>query len=256
MGGAQRAIADGIDAISLNPAGMAQSKRYLITLDYAWSQDANAHRPQLGVLDSQTTQVATGLSYSFERRVNSGNLDVHRVHFALGYNIGMLSVGLAGKFTTGARQQVRADLVPAQNGLYTGFNADVGLMLTPIPYLSLAVVGYNLVPTLEARELTPLAMAVALAGHVAGLEIGADAVLDFVSRGHLLTRWHFGAEYAVGNVVPLRAGFIYDRVGDDMFWTLGIGFQQTSFGLDFGYRQGVARQDNRTLALSLRFGLN
>jgi hypothetical protein len=144
--------------------------------------------------------------------------------------------------------------LPALN--FSGFTGDVGLLFTPIQYISLALVGYNLIPNPLWAELAPIGLGVGAAGHIAGLEVGVDGVIDFSTRAKPSSRWHIGAEYAIVGMVPIRAGFLVDKVGNDMFWSLGAGFKHPSFGIDFGYRQAIERPNNRTIALSVQYFMN
>jgi len=268
MGGAMRGIADGVDALYVNPAGMSMKKRYVIDGGYSWTQDANAHRPGAAIMDSATTSVAAGASYNFERRFNSGQLDVHRINFALAYNIGgFLGIGATFKYLDATRVAYdkifdpntaapRANITPYPAQRILSFSGDVSAMLTPIQYFSIAISGHNLIPNPVWAELTPLGMGMAAAVHVAGLEVDFDAVIDFTTLKKAAVRYHFGAEYAIAGMVPLRAGFIHDDVGFDNFWSFGAGFRHPSFGIDFGYRQSIARPENRTIAFGVQYYMN
>ena len=277
MGGAMRGIADGTDGLYVNPAGLVAKRHYIIDAHYSWTHEANAHRPAASIIDSVTTVVGAGLSYNYEHRFNSADLDVHRLYFGLAYNIGgIFAVGIAMKYQVAGRNVLRYDSLftpvdpenvdaprkPLDNALsvpalgFTGFTGDLGVLFTPIQYFSLAVVGYNLIPNPLIPEFVPIALGFAAAGHVAGLEVGVDALIDFSTRAKPSSRWHFGAEYTIANMIPVRAGFLVDKVGNDLFWSLGIGFRHPSFGIDLGYRQAVERPDNRTLALSVQYYMN
>ncbi len=277
MGGAARAIADGPDGLFVNPAGLASKKHYILSANYNWTQEANAHRPGAVIIDSVTTQVAAGIGYNFEHRFNSGDLSIHRLQLGLAYNIGgIFMIGISGKYTIASRLPTSIDkiyepidpenpnaprraldnafAVPALN--FQGFTGDAGVLFTPIQYFSLAFVGYNLIPNPAIAEFAPIAIGMGAAGHVVGLELDVDAVIDFSTRFKPSARVHFGAEYAIVGMVPVRAGFLIDGVGGDKFWSLGAGFRHTSFGLDLAYRNAIDRSNNRTLAISFEYYMN
>jgi opacity protein-like surface antigen len=268
MGGALRAVADGIDALQINAAGMSMNRRYVVDGNYAWSQAANAHKAGTGVIDSATTVVGAGLAYNFERRFNSGELDVHRMNFGLSYSFkGIFGIGATFKYLNATRnkydqlfdpntQAPRLTIFPYPAQRVLAFTGDLSAILRPIQYFSIAVIGYNLVPNPTWRELTPIALGTGIALHIAGLEADVDAVIDFTTLKRAEVRMHFGAEYAIANVVPLRAGFIWDRIANDMYWSGGIGFRHPSFGIDFGYRQSVQRAVNRTISLGIQYYMN
>lgn len=297
MGGAQRALTTEIDALVLNPAAMALKRHYMFGGTFAWSQDQATYRPGGALIDSETTFVAAGLGYGFERRdaLAAGVMDVHRAHFALAYAYEWFSIGATVKYQRGLRycmttqgadnklpcyqapvagQETRdingAPIETAQpappdgawNKNYEGISMDVGISLQPIPEFTFAVVGYNLIPkcksfpnNCESREIAPMGLGIAAAGQLSDLALAADVVLDLQSRGKTQPRIHLGAEYAIVGVVPLRAGVLIDRVGEDTFWSAGAGYRHSSFGFDVGYHQGTQRPDNRTLQASFRVTL-
>jgi hypothetical protein len=302
MGGAQRAIADQIDAIYLNPAGMSVKPHYLIGGTFQWNQAAQEYAPSVAIVDSATTVVAAGLSYGFDRRsaADSGVMDIHRFHLATSYSFGgVVSIGLTLKYLT-YKREFPSLLPQAQRAVVNNSTADgsaaavvdlakhvqgadvltgdLGMLVTPIPQLSLAVVGYNLIPKCDQsindskgksvgfpnnvpggcieREIAPLAMSVAAAAHIMGLELGADIVFDFWTRAQMEPRFHFGAEYSILDMVPLRAGVIVDRVSDEIYWTAGAGIFLQQVGFDVGYREGTVQTSNRTLIGSIRVQLN
>lgn len=296
MGSAQRAVAIELDALTLNPAAMSLQRHYMFGGGFSWSQEAKNYRPSLALIDSETTFVAAGIGYSFERRdaLASGLMDVHRAHFALSYSYEFISVGVAVKYQRGLRYCMNTQSVDRRNSCYKaplegqattdengeaiqtpqaqadgpwarnyeGISMDVGLTLTPIEQLTIAVVGYNLIPKCrsfpndcESREIAPMGLGIALGGRISDLTLAADVVLDFQSRRGTQPRIHLGAEYAIIGAIPVRAGAIVDRVGGDNFWTAGLGYRHTSFGFDVGYHQGTQRPDNRTFVASLRVTL-
>lgn len=257
MGNAQRAIAVFSDAVLMNPAAMSLSKSYALEAGYAWSQAPNAHRMNLSVIDSDTTVVAAGVAYQFERRIKAQNLDVHRLSFAASYAYKFFYVGVTMRYMEANRaeavpEEIKTELpVPPANTPYRSYiNGDVGILLKPIQYLSLAAVGYNLVYNKKNQELSPIALGLGAAAHIKSLTVAFDALLDFQSLGKTAPRYHLGGEYTIAKMIPLRAGFIADRLGDDYFWSVGTGFQYKWAHLAAGFRQAVKQPTNRTLSFS------
>ncbi len=300
MGGAQRGIADQLDAIYVNPAGMVAKKQYIIGGNFAWQQDAKVYQPSIAIIDSATTSFAAGLSYGYERRDSAaiGVMNINRVALALAYDIGgYIAIGITGKYLqydrdhpfrmsptalAAAGQLEYATPNPAVGGVAAlghiksndTFTGDLGIMVTPLKIVTISLVGYNLIPlnckdfpgkvpqTCPNNELAPLGMAAGIGVHIMGLEADADVLLDFWSVRNALTnenkiapRFHFGGEYTIASLVPVRAGFIVDNVGGDNLWTVGGGFVISQFGFDVGYRQAITQTDNRTVAASLRIML-
>lgn len=266
MGGAERATATNVDALFLNPAGMSMVKHYVVEGDYSYNQAGNDHRPTASLIDSDTTVVAAGSSYNFERRFNSGYLTLHRVHFALSYAISIISIGVGVKYQNATRpvpppsgtKAVDYSLIPTPVNNYSGVTGDIGVVVTPIQQLSLAAIGYNLIPTGKGgHEFAPLAFGAGAAAHLfSALELDADAVVDFHSLLSKQIRLHFGGEYTIVNIVPVRAGFIVDRIGGDNFWSIGAGYTHPRFGIDVGFRQAVALPKNRTFSIGFHVNVN
>jgi|GEM_PF-5826633 len=262
MGGAQRSIASGIDSIYLNPATMMNKKQYLAEIAYAWGQYSSAHRPFIGVVDSNTTVFAAGIAYGFEKRFTSGNLDVHRAHFALGYMYRFLGIGLTGKYIKADRSELDKLNEPYKSTYKKTtdfFTADLGIIINPIKQLSVGLVGYNIIPVY--RELAPSALGVAISGCFYGFQIAFDTVIDFQSKAysstdkkaHAQARYHLGAEYLIKDTLPIRAGWIFDKIADSHYWSVGTGYQHRLFIIDFAYRQALDRPVNRYIQLSFAF---
>jgi hypothetical protein len=130
---------------------------------------------------------------------------------------------------------------------------DAGLLWQVAELVSIGVAGYNLVPI--GNE------AVAPAGAGAGFAVGTDRSFqvtgdwraDFDRRGKQANRWAAGAEALLGNLVPLRAGWMKDEVLGTTWWSAGAGLVTGSgVALDVGYRQSFDDPSARTFAASIK----
>ncbi|OQX91633.1 MAG: hypothetical protein B6D58_07100 [candidate division Zixibacteria bacterium 4484_95] len=66
---------------------------------------------------------------------------------------------------------------------------------------------------------------------------------------------HIGAEYWYSNYVSLRAGYIYDEIGEQRYLTLGASLQWTNYRFDFSYIPASDERYNR-MGNTMRFSMN
>lgn len=281
LGEAYRAIATGNDAIYMNPAGIALIPRYSPELHYTFNLEKEDHQFDVSVVDSKTTQVAAGLAYTFQGRELTRRLTMqHTATLALAYPIfpRMLSVGVGLKYV---------NISDAIVGNYlNALSGDVGLLANLPGGLSLAAVGYNLIPIRSTDVPISAAFAAALdLGPLSGLIFGGAPSFGYMPnasgaptqgtgamRGPLSNLvlsfdWHInfwtldgpksristGLEYLLFDMVPVRLGYQWDQLNEDHLVSVGAGFIVPYFGLDVAYQQSMVDYDHRTFALSVKF---
>jgi hypothetical protein len=66
---------------------------------------------------------------------------------------------------------------------------------------------------------------------------------------------HIGAEYWYSSYISLRAGYIYDDIGEQRYLTLGASLQWTSYRFDFSYVPASDERWNR-MGDTMRFSMN
>ncbi len=281
---AYRANATGNDAIYFNPAGLVVIPRYSPELHYALDLDKEEHTVDVSVVDSKTSKVAAGLGYTFDGRELTKRASLqHKATLALAVPVfdQLLAVGAGLKYV---------NVSDAVLGNYlNALSADVGV-LSRLPFgLSLAAVGYNLIPIQSQRaplaagfganlDLGPLSALIfgggpalgptptaaglsapstlgQLVGPLSGLTLEVDWNINFFTLYGPKSRVSGGLEYLAFDSVPLRAGYLWDEATDDQLVTVGAGFIVPYFGLDVAYQQSVVRFDHRVFACSLKFFL-
>jgi hypothetical protein len=283
LGEAYRSIATGNDAIYFNPAGIAELKRYALETHYQLSLVSEQHQLDASVVDSKTSPVAVGIAYTFDGAQFSKRATFeHRATLALSYQIfaQLLAVGAGFKY-------VNVSDAIAGNYL-NALSADVGVLSRLPGGVSLAAVGYNLIPIRSAVvplsagfsatwDLGPVSALVLgggprmgpvanaggvggvaqgeLAGPLQDLTVSVDWYVDFATFRGPQSRISTGVEYLLLSTVPLRAGYMWDEFDRDHLVSVGAGFLSPFFGLDVGYRQSVTRLDRGTFAASLKFFL-
>lgn len=285
---AYRAIATGNDAIYFNPAGLSVLKRYAVEGHYVLSMDDDGHQGDVSLVDSQTNPLAVGLAYTFQgsdltRRTTLGHTATVGMAYPLFDQLFSIGVGLKYKNVTDA----------IVGNYLNAVTADLGI-LSHIPGgISVGAVGYNLIPirTVEsahvpisagfalALDLGPLSSLIfggaptfgpvqtaagipsagsfgGLRGPLDGLTLSFDWLLDFETLQGTQSRLSGGLEWLVADLVPVRAGYVWDQQTDDHRVSVGIGVIVPNFGFDVGYQQSVVDFDDRVLALSVKGFLN
>lgn len=285
LGEAYRAIATGNDAIYMNPAGITQIPRYAAEAHYNFNLFDEHHEFDISVLDSKTAAFAAGLAYTlkgteFTRRTTLK----HTATAAMGYTIvpQLFSVGVGLKYV---------NLSDAVLGNYlNALTADLGALATLPGGVNLAAVGYNLVP-FQSTEV-PISAAFAAAwdlgplsawmfggtpnfgpsidasgairpprplhpfGILDGLTLSLDWYIEFFTLYGPQSRVSTGIEYLILEVVPVRAGYMWDQRSGDHLVSVGTGFIVPFFGLDIAFQQNVRDLDQRVFSLSLKFFLD
>jgi len=286
LGESYRAIATGNDALYFNPAGLPLLKRYSIEGQYILSLADERHVGDFSIVDSKTNPLAVGLAYTFlgaelTKRQTIG----HTATLGLAYPIfdKLFSVGVGLKYKS------VSDAI-AQNYL-NAVTADVGV-LSQIPGgISLAAVGYNLVPIrtgpsshvpvsaafAAALDLGPLSGLIfggspgfgpvqtaagipseggygSMRGPLDGLTLSFDWLLNFETLQGTKSRLSTGAEWLIAELVPVRAGYLWNEATDDHRVSVGMGVIVPYFGLDVAYQQNVDPQklDERLLSFALK----
>lgn len=290
LGEAYRATATGNDAIYFNPAGLVVIPRYSPEVHYQLDLVEEQHQVDVSVVDSKTSAVAAGIGYTFDGRQFTKRASYqHTATLALAYPIfdKLLAVGAGLKYV---------NVSDAFLGNYlNALSADVGVLSRLPGGLSLAAVGYNLIPIQSGRvplsagfaanlDLGPLSALIfggapalgpmpsaaglpsptslgELQGPLAGLTLEVDWHLNFATLYGTESRVSAGLEYLAFNMVPLRAGYLWeqgnpgDDLDDDHLVSVGAGFIVPYFGLDVAYQQSVVNLDTRVFAFALKFFL-
>ncbi|HEY4223722.1 MAG TPA: hypothetical protein VGO62_20335, partial [Myxococcota bacterium] len=268
---AYRATATGNDAIYFNPAGIDVIPRYAVELNYQLDLKAQEHTVDISVVDSKTSPMAAGISYTFDDQLAARQAIQHKATLALAYPVfdRLLSVGAGLKYV---------NVSDAILGNYlNALSADVGFLSRLPGGISVAGVGYNLIPIQSQRaplsagfganlDLGPLSAVFFgggpslgprqnaagmpinstlgdLVGPLSGLTIEGDWNIDFVTLYGPKSRISGGLEYLAFDSVPLRAGYLWDEATQDQKVSVGAGFIVPYFGLDVAYQQSVLHSD-------------
>jgi opacity protein-like surface antigen len=239
MGGAYRAHGLGAEAVLGNPAALALFPAYRIELTGGWDAGEKDAFGTVTLADSTTSRIAAGLSYSL---VSLGRADARRnSHFSTL----ALSLPLAPGLLAGGSVHYLAN-----NGSDAkDITGDAGLLARFGRGVLIGVSGHNLVAAdspLLGRYFT------AHAGYLTGLfTAAADVSADFEGE-RTAYFWSGGAEYLLGQSLPVRAGYAYDTASRTSFLGAGLGLLAPDGGLDFGYRHELGGRKSRWLALTFK----
>jgi hypothetical protein len=285
MGEAYRATASGNDALYFNPAGLPSLKRYALEGQYLLSLSDENHQGDVSVVDSKTNALAVGVAYTFlgselTRRTTIGHTATFGIAYPVFDQLLMVGAGLKYKNVSDA----------IAGNFLNAVTADVGVLSRIPGGLSLAAVGYNLVPikTVQssyvpvsaafaaALDLGPLSAIIFggsphfgvvqtaagipqtsngdLSGPLDNLSLSFDWLINFQTLQGTKSRVSAGLEWLLGDLVPVRAGYLYDELTNDHRVSAGLGVVIPSFGLDVAYQQSVVEGnlDRRSVSFALK----
>lgn len=259
LSSARVALGTDTDALFVNPAGLASSKKYLVRLEYGDDFREEDRRFHASITDGQTGPVAGGLAVTYaSARPRGPGPDLpgpselrnrgFRVDGALAVRAGdRVRLGVAGRgflFNLKDGDEVLGD-GPRR------FTVDVGLQAQLSDMVHLGLVGRNL--TKPDDPETPLQAGGGL-GLKAGLvDIEADLLYDdFTQNLVFLT----GTRLRFAEVASVRVGTEYDAEQEEFGMGFGAGVQIGRLGIEAGYAQRFTNldyksDDDRILSLGL-----
>ncbi len=240
MGGAYRALGGGGESVGGNPAAMVTQKMYAFELTGAWDSETKFGFASASIVDSQTSQLAAGLSYHF---VSLGRGEDQRT-------AQVTSLGLAAPLSETVYVGVAGRHLLI-SGTANAITLDAGLLVRVSDALKVAVSGHNLID-IRHPEMSRY-YAVGLVYGVGALTAAADLRVDFAAVPSTQVAYGAGLEYVVSGAFPLRAGYSHDNITGNEFLSAGIGFQTSgNGGIDFGYRHELGGTKGRLFALTLK----
>ena len=230
MGGAGAAIATSNDALTLNPAGLSQTRRYHFELDGVY----DAHFPAEGVLasvvDTASSPIGSGMLFS---RWGSGQPNGRGEGWSAGFSYST-PVG-QGLYTGGQTKFLR---YRGPDGLTAKWAQDLGV-LSKQGAFSWAAVVQNI--STEKLPLFPLTGTLAVAlGDDTAWHLAFDYKADFSDTSHVKHKAALGAEILAGGSIALRAGATWDASAHLWWASTGVGFLTERGGLQLVWRRRVS----------------
>jgi hypothetical protein len=269
MGDAVRALGMGTSGLYFNPAGMAQTMSYAIDLGYGYKSFANGHNGHLSFVDSKTNQeLAGGAGYSYSYADKGGmNTQTHDLRFAVASQFRSKSIQFCygGGFRYMKVEQDASGGINDLNkwapsmdlGVLVGFNDlfYIGVAAQNIITMQKVKGGANL---LVRRPIAPRSVGIGLGINYSILHFGVDVDLDLESKGtNTVTPSPMaGLELTLAQMIALRAGFVWDRVGTfdhtQMRISAGLGYVSKYVGVDVGYAHDVTHVSDWMIESSFR----
>ncbi|HEX9051273.1 MAG TPA: hypothetical protein VF841_12145 [Anaeromyxobacter sp.] len=244
-------VAAGNEGIWVNPGAIAARRRYSVeTGGFVDRRGADTDARFYGgsVVDSLSSPVAGAVSYvRSDRGDYSGNAWNGVLAGAVAQG---LYLGVGGKYLS-----MKGD--PARNERnVSAATVDAGLLWQVAEYVSLGAAGYNLV-SIATPVVAPMGFGAGVGvGTDRSVQVTADWRADLDRRQKTTNRWAVGAEVLLGELVPVRAGWMKDETLGGSWWSVGAGLvTRSGVAIDFGYRQSTVDPSARTLAATLKLFL-
>lgn len=243
LGQAYTAVSTGATGIFHNPAGIARATMY--SLEGAFEYTPNGSVLNAAVMDSKTNpDLGAGVAYSyFLGRGDSSDVSGHDIHLALALPVlpDRISLGIGGRWIIAKADGVQTINQPT-------VSAGALFRLSDIFHLGLAA--KNLIDVCDEDELcggvAPTLIAFgASVGNETNFLLSSDLEVDLTSNpDSAAINVDAGAEYMVGEIVPVRVGYQHKGVDARNFVTGGVGWRSNRAGVDAGVRIDVADASN------------
>ena len=229
MGGAHSAIATGNDALAVNPAGLAQTRRYHFELDGLYDSRYPAQAVLVSLVDAASSSVASGLLFS---RWASGQPSGRGEGWSLGLGYsGQVSPGL---FIGGETKYLR---FYTPGGFVQKFAQDIGLLVRK-GNVAWAAVLQNI-----STEQIPLFPLTATAGVALGTDttwhLSFDYKADLSDTSNVKNKLALGGEVLLGDSIALRGGGTWDTSAKQWWISAGVGLLSEKGGLQLVWRRRV-----------------
>jgi hypothetical protein len=227
MGGAHAAIATGNDALTVNPAGISQQRRYHVEVDGLYDPHFPAQGLIVSVADTTTSAVGTGLLFS---RWGSGQEEGRGEGWYGGF---AYSYAVGGKYFLGGETKYYRFTTP--DGLVRQFAQDFGILVRSGSFAYAAVV-QNV--STSAVPAFPLMTTAAIAwGSDTGWHLAFDYKADLSDTQNVKHRGSGGLEVLVGQSIAFRGGVTWDATHDLWWASGGIGLLTEKGGAQFVVRR-------------------
>jgi hypothetical protein len=268
MADAVRAMSMGTSGLYFNPAGMAQVMSYAIDVGYGYKAWVAGHNIHLSFVDSKTNpDVAGGAGYTYSYANKNGiKTQTHDLRFAIGsqFRRGSIQFCYGGGFrymkvqqdATGNNYDLSKWAPTMDLGVLLGFN--------DLFYIGIASQNIISMPTAKGPKpqdryrFAPRSVGVGVGLSYSVLHLGVDMDIDLESKGKNKATISpmVGLEITLAQTIAIRAGYIFDRVGN-LYHTqhrisAGLGYVSKYVGIDLGYSHDVTHVTDWMIESSIR----
>ena len=257
-GGAYRAVANGNDALYFNPAGLTSFRRFNLDADWIYHDRSQFHWTGVSLSDSLTSALAAGLDFHMGVDAQNAAELSYLVGFSLAYPLfDIFSIGATLKYAY--LPKILSDEAVNQ---VTG---DVGLLLK-FPFgLSLAAVGYNVIPVPSKRLPLSLGFGAAFnlggkpgvattpAAAYSGFTIAVDWLIrDLTTKNKMEHQLSVGGEYYFIDMIPVRLGYNWSMMDNSHRISAGLGLLFQVIEIDALFQQDLYQLQYRSFGAALR----
>ncbi len=266
LGTGARAAAVSTQAQAENPANLVGAGVYHLESFIAYQPAFKRLGYGVAIVDSMTSRLAAGISARMLLGENSaGKSSGWEGRIGLGFPFGdSFSVGVAGRYANFKISDQRAvrengELSPPAKPDRTfklkAFTLDGAATLRLFDVLSIAALGYNLIDT--GSPLAPLMVGGAASVRLGdSVSLGGDVLVDLNTHKSFngpKLQVGGGLELLASGVIPLRGGYMFDQGRKQHAVTGGIGFVDTTVGVQVSLRQVVSGGPESTVMAAFQY---
>jgi hypothetical protein len=256
MGSGARAGAIGVSALAYNTSNMAAVSTYDVE---AFSQVIGGNKSDGGTywtlgssISDSTTSKKIAMGTSFRGVFSGANRRYSGWDWRSGIGIQavpQLGIGVAFRWA-----KLKSDRVDGQRvgPSFEGVTMDASLTVTPIPWLRVSGLGYNLIKTNSALAPQMAGASLSLAP-VESFSFGGDVLFDFTTFEKTKLIAGAGVSYTAGEMIPLRIGYRRDAGRHLNQITAGAGYVKGKVGAEIALRQDIKGRKETYLLLMFRF---
>jgi hypothetical protein len=135
---------------------------------------------------------------------------------------------------------------------FDGITLDASMTLTPIPWLKVAGLGYNLIKTHSVLAPQMAGGSISLTP-VESFSLGGDVLVDLTTFESSKLIGGGGISYIAGEMVPLRFGYRRDAGRGLNQITAGAGFSKGKIATEVALRQDIGNRKETYLLIMFRF---
>jgi hypothetical protein len=269
MGGAGAAVADDLNAIFTNPAGLGKQKNWGFTSMSTKLMDRVDYKMLGGIYPTEhgtfgigylTAMTPAGYVTTDKASLASATpLSYGTSQLSLSYGLDLSGVinisGAPADLSLGAAYRATSSKFAGLDNSGSGGGLDVGLIFRPLPNLSTGLTMQNVGGGISWNNGTKedLPLVTKLGG---ACDLGRTRVaLDVESGSGGAALLHTGAEYRPFDGLALRLGAEQSPSGASetvVNLTAGVGLKLAGFNFDYAYRQdgGLAENSNHYFSIS------
>jgi hypothetical protein len=249
LGGAWRALAEGTGAIETAPSGLSFKKTTGASFDYSTSGYLSTRILSGSVYDSKSIGVAAGLTYNrYDFSISGRGTSVNQFIAAIAKDVyDKYSLGGSLKYISISRPY-------SLGGTLTTVTGDLSVTARPIKQIYFTTVLQNIYTGKRYAEVPFLwgtGMGVVIENKA---KFSIDTERNFSTKTGSKMNYYFGGEASIATGVVFRSGFGLDRVRDNPFFGVGLGFIGPKLTLDFTFSERL-KPVEQSYALSVQVAI-